>query len=695
MNALIESLNEAGAVFGGFAGRMLVQSAVLVVVLYGLDRLLRGRVRASIRYGIWLLVLVKLLLPTGLSFPTGAGYWLGRATPVRNAAPALLPAFTEGQDSADASPPASFLSWLFPMQQDRSPLDATEQASALPPSLGLPAVLLMAWLAGASTLGAAFLIRLVCVRRLVRKSRAASPRCQGILRRSAALTGLRVPALRECDRLGGPAVCGLFRPTVLMPAGLEDRLTDEQLETILLHELCHIQRGDLWINLVQTLLQIIYFYNPFVWLANGCIRRVREQANDERVLVYLDGRRECYHHTLIDVAAAVFRRPPAMLRLIGVMETRNQLNERIKLMIQRPIPTTTRLGWTGTLAIVLLGGVLLPMARGQSAPADPLPPPAAPARSTGVAVRPAPAAALTSTEQALIDEYDRMTAELVRSVNEGNVNRMVSLFADNAILLPASRPPAVGARELIDYYVGFFRDNPGLRVLDVHSDRLDVWTVGDLVFAVEEYSLSFKTAAMRYVMTDYQKSISILRRQPDGSLRMVVTADNSSPVPLDPGTYQARTDDHPRVTMHATEAGALAGEPMAQAVETVKALDREFEQCFIRGDTEAAIGVYAPQAMMLTINQETIRGGEAISEHIRASAGRSMIDNDQAILDAGGADGMIYIVNRFNWQFRDPANPEQIHAVPGKGLHVWQRQPDGQWKILLDIHNTSIPLPEE
>jgi len=40
-------------------------------------------------------------------------------------------------------------------------------------------------------------------------------------------------------------------------------------------------------NLVQTLLQIAYFYNPFVWFANWMIRRVREQAVDEAVQVLL------------------------------------------------------------------------------------------------------------------------------------------------------------------------------------------------------------------------------------------------------------------------------------------------------------------------------------------------------------------------------------------------------------------------
>lgn len=75
MNTLIRTWNESGAFFCGFALRMLVRSGILIVFLYAFDRILRQRVRASVRYCIWLLVLVKLALPTSLSLPSAAGYW--------------------------------------------------------------------------------------------------------------------------------------------------------------------------------------------------------------------------------------------------------------------------------------------------------------------------------------------------------------------------------------------------------------------------------------------------------------------------------------------------------------------------------------------------------------------------------------------------------------------------------------------
>ena len=74
----------------------------------------------------------------------------------------------------------------------------------------------------------------------------------------------------------------------------------------MIHELTHIKRGDLWVNLVQTIVQVVYFYNPFVWLANVIVRRIREQAVDEMVLVALGTEAKSYSNTLIDIAEMAF-----------------------------------------------------------------------------------------------------------------------------------------------------------------------------------------------------------------------------------------------------------------------------------------------------------------------------------------------------------------------------------------------------
>ncbi len=91
MNDTIVTLNRLGASFVSHAGSMFVQAGILVVLLSVLDRILRRRLRASLRYALWMLVLVKLMLPPGFSLPTGVGSWAGRVAGILSARVEGLP----------------------------------------------------------------------------------------------------------------------------------------------------------------------------------------------------------------------------------------------------------------------------------------------------------------------------------------------------------------------------------------------------------------------------------------------------------------------------------------------------------------------------------------------------------------------------------------------------------------------------
>lgn len=81
MDGLITFLNSTGKSFVDFALPMLIQSSMLIIVLLGLDLILRKKAKAVLRYWIWMLVLVKLVLPTTFSSPTSPGYWFGGKLP--------------------------------------------------------------------------------------------------------------------------------------------------------------------------------------------------------------------------------------------------------------------------------------------------------------------------------------------------------------------------------------------------------------------------------------------------------------------------------------------------------------------------------------------------------------------------------------------------------------------------------------
>ncbi|MBN2131958.1 MAG: M56 family metallopeptidase [Sedimentisphaerales bacterium] len=373
MNQAIEScmagLNEMGRGFCNYAGAMLVQSGLLVVLLLIVDVVIRKRVRATVRYWLWILVFAKLLLPPTLSLPTGIGSWGPEAVSMQIPALERVSTHTVRPEPAP-SPTPEAATTTFASTPTIQPLDVRPETTVLAPpvaaastQLTWQAGCLLLWTVGVLVFGVLVMQRVFFVRWLMAQSGLADPGLLDALESCRRRLGVRRDiAVRVSPEAFSPAVCGLFRPTILVPAAVLEKLSVDDLRAVLIHEVAHIKRGDLWLHSAQTLLQIVYFYNPFVWLANARVRGIRERAVDETVLVALGAEAGSYSRTLIDIAEMTFFRPNPALRLIGVAESKKSLEARIKHMITRPIPKSARVGAVGFLSIAMVAALLLPMA---------------------------------------------------------------------------------------------------------------------------------------------------------------------------------------------------------------------------------------------------------------------------------------------------------------------------------------------
>src|ERR1700761_6647920 len=81
-----------------------------------------------------------------------------------------------------------------------------------------------------------------------------------------------------------PSVTGFVKPLILLPVSIATSLTACEIESILLHELAHIKRNDYLVNLVQQIVGVMLFFNPFAHLVNRIVNEERENACDELVV---------------------------------------------------------------------------------------------------------------------------------------------------------------------------------------------------------------------------------------------------------------------------------------------------------------------------------------------------------------------------------------------------------------------------
>ena len=357
MNSTVVTLNDWAGNGLAFAWPVLWQSSVLIALMFGLELALRRKLRAAVRYALWLVILVKLLLPPSLALPSGVGWWVR---------PSLRKPTIHRESAVMVSYPS-----------DRSEAVGPPRITILPeirPALSLAAWGLLAWTGVGLGLLIWMLIRWRQVTQEMRKASAAPDWLEAELRATCAGFGCRRHVqVKVLEPPESPALSGLFRPTLLVPRRLVEQLAPGEMRGVLLHELMHLRRGDIWINCAQAVLQIIYWWHPLLWLANARIRHVREEAVDDAVMLALRNDSGTYAPTLVAVARLAMRRPVISLGLVGILESHTSLRRRIERLLDFRPPARAGLTLASCVSVLAFAAVALPMGQAPASPERDLP----------------------------------------------------------------------------------------------------------------------------------------------------------------------------------------------------------------------------------------------------------------------------------------------------------------------------------
>ena len=181
--------------------------------------------------------------------------------------------------------------------------------------------------------------------------------------------GIGVPALSSASIIE-PGVFGVFRPVLLLPDGIGDRLAPAELQAILAHELCHLRRRDNLATLMHMVVEAVFWFHPLVWWLGARLMEERERACDEEVL-RSGSEAEAYAEGILKVCELYLQSP--LKCVAGVTGT--NLKKRIEaIMANRPmlnlnLAKKVGLGLAGILAVaipVILGITNAPELRAQA-----------------------------------------------------------------------------------------------------------------------------------------------------------------------------------------------------------------------------------------------------------------------------------------------------------------------------------------
>jgi uncharacterized protein (TIGR03435 family) len=173
---------------------------------------------------------------------------------------------------------------------------------------------------------------------------------------------LRVPAkieIRSAPGLLEPGVVGMLRPILLLPAGVTDRLTPRQMETILAHELCHIRRRDNLFAAIHMIVEAIFWFHPLVWWIGARLVEERERACDEAVLSQMN-EPHAYAEGILSVCKLYMESP--LVCVSGV--TGADLRQRIEAIMTNRIGQRLNRANKFLLAVAGIAAVAVPLMLG-------------------------------------------------------------------------------------------------------------------------------------------------------------------------------------------------------------------------------------------------------------------------------------------------------------------------------------------
>lgn len=324
----------------------MVTSSTAVALILLTRQIFKGKISAKLQYSLWLLVLVRLLIPFN---------FIDTHVSILN----LFSTQQESQSSPVVSHPGNsgnvnLIGTLESEFMQRPDMINTSHAATSEPvqspqvlpengggKAGFPwqGLLLSIWAAGVAVTG------------IVLFGVNFSFWCR--LRRARQLQSMgekAVVPVYVVEDLTGPCLFGLVRPAIYLPGGI----TKEQLPYVLAHEESHYRTGDHIWSLLRSLCLAVHWYHPLVWLAAYVSRQDSELACDERTIDRLgEESRSAYGRVLVDVTVEQSRKTDFLCCATAMTADGKSLKERVRMIARRP----RTLAVTGVILAVLMLGI--------------------------------------------------------------------------------------------------------------------------------------------------------------------------------------------------------------------------------------------------------------------------------------------------------------------------------------------------
>lgn len=355
-------------------------ATILAIVAAIVSRCLR---KPALSHALWLLVLVKLITPPLISIPVfpepDAQARVDQDSSVAPQVQTTEPDI-QGSDSGpseekadtqarDTDAPSLARRAQTPMPDFAVPVEVSKQEPASLPvapvevaagfSWSWLTILQWSWILGSAGLALLALVRIGRFQNLLRHARPAPDEVVREARQLARRMHVRCPGVILMEGVVTPMVWVMgWQSRLLLPAGLLERLSTEQRQALLAHELAHLRRGDPWVRYLEMAVLAMYWWCPLVWWARHELREAEEECCDAWVVWALPGSARAYALALVETVDFLAGARPALPALASGFGQVHFLRRRLTMIMRGNTPRALTI--VGALAVLAAASLVLP-----------------------------------------------------------------------------------------------------------------------------------------------------------------------------------------------------------------------------------------------------------------------------------------------------------------------------------------------
>ena len=349
-----------------------VYSSVMIAAVIAMKALWRGRISSKILNFLWIIVLLRLIIPVTLESPIHLDSLLPKKpTEEVQTTPQIA------QNNADLAEPYTagneFDGEFTAPNTDYDGFDATELPSAdyspekitllkririFITGISIWVYIAAAWAAGALVFLLKALSEYIGFYRRVRCCPAAKSGALPVLVNECrkTLNVKKEVQIASCRYVSTPVTFGIGWPVILLPVNFADKIDYDKLKMIVMHELCHIKNRDILKNSLWLWAKTVHWFNPLVWLAYRHHLNDIELVCDEMVIAHI-GHDKCfeYSQSLLDVIKLSRKRAKANAG-IAFCEEKTKIRKRVENMMHLNKKSKSAAFMSLVMAAVLIVG---------------------------------------------------------------------------------------------------------------------------------------------------------------------------------------------------------------------------------------------------------------------------------------------------------------------------------------------------